>query len=180
MTDSAAKIAATGHPGDDERFWMLDAAMKRVQYAPEALIEVLHFAQKLFGCLDHGLLHYVAHGLKLPPQQGLRCRDRLPPVHLRAPGKAHLRGVHGDGLLCTGSGAAHGRGSKECLAISPVGKTTPDGKVSLLDAHDAWERVGSLAVVAVYDGEVMPAAKDAGDSMRKPRERMDLGGDGAC
>ena len=34
--DSAAQIAATVHPSGDERFWMLDAAMKRVQYAPEA------------------------------------------------------------------------------------------------------------------------------------------------
>lgn len=69
MVDSTAQIAATGHPSGDERFLMLDAAMKRVRYAPEALIEVLHVAQKLFGWLDHGLLHYVSHGLKLPPSR---------------------------------------------------------------------------------------------------------------
>ena len=43
--------------------------MKRHQFAPDALIEVLHTAQELFGFLQTDLLHYVAHGLKLPPSR---------------------------------------------------------------------------------------------------------------
>ncbi len=32
-----------GHPSGDNRFEMLDATMKRHRFAPDALIEVLHF-----------------------------------------------------------------------------------------------------------------------------------------
>src|SRR5262245_22002954 len=43
--------------------------MKRHRYAPDALIEVLHTAQELFGYLGDDILYYVAHGLKLPPSR---------------------------------------------------------------------------------------------------------------
>ena len=55
------------HPSGDKRYKLLDAAMKRHQHRGDALIEVLHTAQELFGYLDTGLLLYVAHSLKLPP-----------------------------------------------------------------------------------------------------------------
>ena len=48
---------------------MLDATMKRQRFQPDALIEVLHTAQELFGYLQDDLLLYVAHGLKLPPSR---------------------------------------------------------------------------------------------------------------
>lgn len=57
------------HPSGDKRFRMLEATMKRHQYAPDALIEVLHQAQELFGYLEEDLLLYIAHSLKLPPSQ---------------------------------------------------------------------------------------------------------------
>jgi bidirectional [NiFe] hydrogenase diaphorase subunit len=37
------------HPSGDNRFKMLEATMKRHQYQPDALIEVLHTAQERFG-----------------------------------------------------------------------------------------------------------------------------------
>ena len=43
--------------------------MKRHRFAPDALIEVLHTAQELFGFLQNDILHYIAHGLKLPPSR---------------------------------------------------------------------------------------------------------------
>src|SRR5262245_2847219 len=61
--------AADPHPSGDNRFKMLDATMKRHRHAPDALIEVLHTAQGLFGHLDNGLLFYVARGLKIPPSR---------------------------------------------------------------------------------------------------------------
>jgi bidirectional [NiFe] hydrogenase diaphorase subunit len=57
------------HPSGDDRFKMLDASMKRHRYQPDALIEVLHTAQELFGYLKDDILIYVAHGLKLPPSR---------------------------------------------------------------------------------------------------------------
>jgi bidirectional [NiFe] hydrogenase diaphorase subunit len=55
------------HPSGDDRFKMLDVSMKRQRFQPDALIEVLHTAQELFGYLQEDILHYVARGLKLPP-----------------------------------------------------------------------------------------------------------------
>lgn len=46
------KTQATIHPTDDKRFRMLTATMKRYQYSADALIEVLHQAQELFGYLE--------------------------------------------------------------------------------------------------------------------------------
>ena len=57
------------HPSGDERFKMLDVSMKRQRFQPDALIEVLHTAQELFGYLQDDILLYIAHGLKLPPSR---------------------------------------------------------------------------------------------------------------
>jgi bidirectional [NiFe] hydrogenase diaphorase subunit len=150
MMDAAVPIAAVGHRSGDERFSMLDAAMKRYWCAPDALIEVLHVAQELFGCLDPGLLHYVAHGLKLPPS---RVYGVATFYHLFS---FVPRGEHSC-VVCTGTACyVQGAGRlltavQESLAIAP-GETTADGRVSLLSARC----VGTcgLAVVVVYDGEV--------------------------
>ena len=73
MADSPQVPASAGktdsHPSGDNRFKMLDASMKRQRFQPDALIEVLHTAQELFGYLQDDLLQYVAHGLKLPPSR---------------------------------------------------------------------------------------------------------------
>ena len=61
--------AATTHPSGDNRFKILEATMKRQQYQPDALIEVLHKAQELFGYLSIDLLLHIAHSLKLPPSR---------------------------------------------------------------------------------------------------------------
>jgi len=62
-------VVEKAHPSGDKRFKLLDAAMKRHQFHPSALIEVLHTAQELFGSLDNDLLLYVARGLELPPSR---------------------------------------------------------------------------------------------------------------
>ena len=43
--DDTPATARAEHPSGDKRFRMLDAAMKRQQHRPDALIEVLHAAQ---------------------------------------------------------------------------------------------------------------------------------------
>ena len=60
------KVNPEAHPSGDKRSKILDTAMKRVQFQPDGLIEVLHKAQELFGFLELDVLHYVAQGLKLP------------------------------------------------------------------------------------------------------------------
>src|SRR5690242_5519007 len=68
-TTMAAAAKADLHPSGDDRFKMIDATMKRHHHLPDALIEVLHTAQEIFGHLDHDILLYVARGLKLPPSR---------------------------------------------------------------------------------------------------------------
>jgi bidirectional [NiFe] hydrogenase diaphorase subunit len=43
--------------------------MKKFQFRQDALIEVLHKAQELFGYLEDDLLLFVAYKLKLPPSR---------------------------------------------------------------------------------------------------------------
>jgi len=73
MIEIEQRRAALGkeedHPSGDNRFRMLDASMKRHRHQPDALIEVLHTAQEVFGYLQEDILQYVAHRLKLPPSR---------------------------------------------------------------------------------------------------------------
>src|SRR5436309_42959 len=62
-------VAEASHSSGDKRFKVLDVTMKRHQFQPDALIEVLHKAQDLFGYLEQDILFYVARGLKLPPSR---------------------------------------------------------------------------------------------------------------
>ena len=96
------ETATDAHPSGDDRFSLLDATMKRHRYRPDALIEVLHTAQKVFGRLDHDVLLYVAHGLKLPPSRVYGVATFYHSVHIRPKGPTHLRRLHGHLLLCEG------------------------------------------------------------------------------
>src|SRR5271165_921052 len=59
----------TDHPSGDNRFKMLDSAMKKHQFKASALLEVLHSAQEIFGYLQNDLLLYIARGLRQPPSR---------------------------------------------------------------------------------------------------------------
>jgi len=146
----AASKAAEDHPSGDNRFKMLEASMKRHRYAPDSLIEVLHTAQELFGFLQNDILHYIAHGLKLPPS---RVYGVATFYHFFsfAPKGTHTC------VVCTGT-ACYVKGADALLNaierdLSVVaGKTTADGQVSLMTARCLG--ACGLAPVVVYDGEV--------------------------
>lgn len=57
------------HPSGDNRYAMLDAVIRQHQFKADALIEVLHRAQELFGYLPDDLLLYIARGLRQPPSR---------------------------------------------------------------------------------------------------------------
>src|ERR1044071_5000912 len=69
LTHKPVSAPVATHPSGDKRFKILDTHMKRHQLKPDALIEVLHKAQELFGYLENDLLLYIAHNLKLPPSR---------------------------------------------------------------------------------------------------------------
>lgn len=51
--------AVTTHPSGDKRFKVLDVTLKQHQYQQDALIEILHKDQELFGYLEDGLCSYI-------------------------------------------------------------------------------------------------------------------------
>lgn len=54
-----------------DRAKLLENAMMRHHYAGDALIEILHAAQQLYGYLSPPLLHEIARKLRLPPSRVL-------------------------------------------------------------------------------------------------------------
>ena len=67
--DKTAVGALSPQQASDKRFKILEAHIKKYQGRQDALIEVLHKAQELFGFLEDDLLLFVAYRLKLPPSR---------------------------------------------------------------------------------------------------------------
>jgi bidirectional [NiFe] hydrogenase diaphorase subunit len=141
---------AQDHPSGDKRFKMLEAAMKRHQFQPSALIEVLHAAQELFGYLEPDLLCFVARGLKLPPSKVYGVATFYHFFALKPKGEHTC-------VVCTGT-ACYVKGANDLLAavgraagVAPGG-TTPDGRLSLLTARCLG--ACGIAPAVVLDGAV--------------------------
>jgi bidirectional [NiFe] hydrogenase diaphorase subunit len=140
------------HPSGDKRFKILEVHMKRLQNKGDALIEVLHKAQELFGFLDDGLLMYVAHRLKLPPSRVYGVATFYHFFNLKPQG-AHSCVVC-MGTACYVKGADKVLAAVEAHARIKNGETTPDNQLSLLTARC----IGACGVApaVVYDGTVTP------------------------
>lgn len=135
---------------DDHRRKLLEATMKRHQYQPDALIEVLHKAQELYGFLSPELLLTVARSLRLPPSRVYGVATFYHFFSL-APQGEHTCTV------CLGT-ACYVRGSTALLAalrqelgIGP-GTTTADNRVSLATARCLG--ACGIAPAVVFDGVV--------------------------
>ena len=150
------------HLSGDKRFKLLDATMKRHQYRGDALLEVLHTAQELFGYLSPDLLVYVSHHLKLPPSWVYGVATFYHFFSL-AP-----RGQH-QCVVCLGT-ACYVKGAATLLAALEkdlaikAGDTTKDGQVSLLTARCLG--ACGLAPAVVFDGSV---AGDVSEQMALQR-----------
>lgn len=140
------------HAASDKRFKILDVHMKRHQFRHDALIEVLHKAQELFGYLDDDLLLFVSYKLKLPPSRVYGVATFYHFFNLKPQGKHTC-------VVCMGT-ACYVKGADEVIAavqeqygIKP-GETTADNKVSLMTARC----IGAcgIAPAVVYDGAVTP------------------------
>ena len=124
--------------------------MKRHQYKPDALIEVLHKAQESFGYLEEDVLTYIARGLKLPLSKVYGTATFYHLFSLK-PSGAHTC------VVCLGT-ACYVKGSSKVaeeleheLGIK-IGETTSDGKISLMAARC----IGAcgIAPAVVFDGTV--------------------------
>jgi bidirectional [NiFe] hydrogenase diaphorase subunit len=139
------------HPSGDNRFKMLDASMKRQRFQPDALIEVLHTAQELFGYLQDDILLYVAHGLKLPPSRVFGVATFYH-FFTFTPKGAHTC------VVCMGT-ACYVKGGETLLsavreyAARENQEAGGDGKFVSVDTARCLGACG-LAPVVVFDGEV--------------------------
>jgi bidirectional [NiFe] hydrogenase diaphorase subunit len=141
---------AQPHPSGDNRFKILEATMKRLQYQPDALIEVLHKAQELFGYLSTDMLLYIAHSLKLPPSRVFGVATFYHFFSL-APQGEHTC-VICLGTACYVKGAAALLAAVEQAAGAKAGATTPDNRLSLMTARCLG--ACGIAPAVVFDGTV--------------------------
>jgi len=116
-------------PEEDSRLRLVNQAMKRLQYQPDALIEVLHTAQESYGYLSRELLAHVAAALKLPESQVYGVATFYHFFSLRPKGEHSC-------IVCTGTacyvkGAGEIVKSLEASAGIRAGQTTVDGKLYL-------------------------------------------------
>jgi bidirectional [NiFe] hydrogenase diaphorase subunit len=138
------------HASGDKRFKILEAHMKKHQFKQDALIEVLHKAQELFGYLEDDLLLFVAHKLKLPASRVYGVATFYHFFTLKPKGQHAC-------VVCLGT-ACYVKGADRVLAAVEehtkikAGETTPDHQVSLLTARC----IGAcgIAPAVVYDGTV--------------------------
>ena len=136
----------------DKRYKILEAHIKKYQGRQDALIEVLHKAQELFGYLEDDLLMFVANRLNLPPSRVYGVATFYHYFTLKPQG-AHTC------VVCLGT-ACYVKGSGLILAAIEreagikAGETTPDKQLSLITARC----IGSCSIgpAVIYDGVVTP------------------------
>lgn len=145
-----ARRAQEDHPSGDRRLALLDRAMSRNQFRQDALIEILHTAQELFGYLAEDVLLYIARGLKLPASKVYGVATFYNFFSLEPKGEHSCTVCLGTACYVKGAANILAALAKE-LGIEP-GETTPDGVVSLEGARC----LGScgLAPAVVFDGEI--------------------------
>ena len=113
----------------DKRYKMLDAAMKRHQYQPDSLLEILHTAQELFGFLADELMFYIGRTLKLPLSRVYGVATFYNFFSLKPKGEHTCVVCMGTACYVKGGGEILG-GLEKSYRIK-AGETTPDGNYSL-------------------------------------------------
>ena len=150
--------AQPAYPLDDKRWKMIDLAMQRHDYRPDALIETLHAAQDAFGYLDITTLRYIATRLNVPPSKVYGVTTFYNHFNTKPKGNHTL-------AVCTGT-ACHVKGNDRILAwmqehygLTP-GQTSPDNKLSLVEVRCVG--ACALAPVVISDGAITGKTSFAG------------------
>lgn len=155
-------------PSADNRWKLVEAAMRRHGYERHSLIQTLHTVQESFGYIDEDAMRFVATRLRLALSQVYGVATFYHFFSLKPQGKHTC-------VVCTGT-ACYIKGSAQILqaveaetGVRP-GETTPDGEVSLLTARC----LGScgLAPAVVFDGDVAGKLDPASALERLRRSRQ--------
>jgi bidirectional [NiFe] hydrogenase diaphorase subunit len=131
--------------------------MKRHQHRPDALIEVLHKAQELYGYLTPEMLASVARSLHLPPSRVYGVATFYHFFSL-APQGEHTCTVC-LGTACYVKGAAAILAELERELELRAGATSADGRLSLLTARCLG--ACGIAPAVVIDSQVLGHAETA-------------------
>jgi bidirectional [NiFe] hydrogenase diaphorase subunit len=135
----------------DPRLKLIAAKIKKENYKPDALIEILHTAQNAYGYLPMNVLQYITRALHLPPSRVFSTVSFYHFFSLQSKGKHTC-------LVCTGT-ACYVKGAQAILnaiekqfGVRP-GQVTPDNNLGVAVARC----IGAcgLAPVVVLDEEVM-------------------------
>lgn len=138
-------------PKTDPRVKLIVAKMKKEQYRPDALIEILHTAQNAYGYLPMSVLAFITRELRVPPSRVYSTVTFYHFFSLKSKGEHTC-------LVCTGT-ACYVKGAQGILDsieknfhLKP-GAVTPDNKLGLQVARC----IGAcgLAPAVVIDDEVM-------------------------
>ncbi|HTR80504.1 MAG TPA: bidirectional hydrogenase complex protein HoxE [Bacteroidota bacterium] len=150
MSQQSSSTVKAAHPSGDNRFKLLDRTITKYQSRGNALIEVLHAAQGIFGFLENDLLIYIARALRLPTSTVYGVATFYHFFRLKPKGEHTF--VLCMGTACYVKGAEGIQKSVEEYCKCKLGETTADNKISLIQARC----VGScgLAPVAVIDDNV--------------------------
>lgn len=129
VTKGISRSGASTAPYEQALWQELSAAIEYYHHAPDALIQVLHRAQELFGYLREDVVQYIARELRLPLSRvhGVigfySFFSRIPQ------GKYTISVCMGTGCYVKGADQIL-RGFEKALNIR-AGQTTPDGRFSL-------------------------------------------------
>jgi bidirectional [NiFe] hydrogenase diaphorase subunit len=137
-------------PGDDERWDIVAERILRHGNAPDALIEVLHAVQEVFGYLDPAALRYVGHALGVPLSKVYGVATFYSFFTLSPAGARTCVVCTGTACYIDGSTAILDEVARS-LGVRP-GETTDDGRVSVRAVR--CYGTCSLAPLVVLDGEV--------------------------
>lgn len=152
----------------DRRLMLLEAAIKKHQYKKDALLEILHTAQELYGYLDRDLLTHISKLLRLPPSHVYGVATFYNLFKLKKPG-THVV------TICMGT-ACYVKGAEDLVSAIEKefnikrGGTTADGKLSLF----VTRCIGACAMApnAIVDGETVGKATSE-DVLKKIRSVME-------
>lgn len=137
-------------PKTDPRLKLIAAKIKKENYRPESLIEILHTAQNAYGYLPMNVLAYITRSLHLPPSRVYAAVTFYHFFSLKSKGEHTC-------LVCTGT-ACYVKGAQAILQELEkqfgikAGQVTADQKLGIQVARC----VGAcgLAPVVVLDDEV--------------------------
>jgi len=138
----------------DNRRLLLEKVLKEHNYQENALLEILHRAQEIYGYLDKELLMDISGSLNIPPSHVYGVATFYSYFKLRKPGEHVVTGCLGTACYVKGVEQIM-QAVEEEFNIKRGGSTT-DGKLSLL----VTRCIGACAMAPtiVVDDEVIGKA----------------------